>query len=261
MKPATTVGKVCRILSEFRNRPSMGVTELARRVDLFPSDVHRILNSLASFGFIEQNPANKTYRLGMGVMKLGLAVFQRNELREAARSLLQRLSEETAATAHLAIFDPRELDTFLTDQLDATGDVPFKPKYGAVAPAHCTALGKVIAASLDRHVALELVRKYGMPRATARTITSLPKLQEEWDRIHAQGYGLDLEETAEGACCIGAPVRDWSGSVVAAIGVSMAATQFSRYSEAQLAASVKHAAAELSAAAGHRALFDVANVS
>jgi IclR family transcriptional regulator, KDG regulon repressor len=253
MKPATTVGKVCRILAEFRSRPSMGVTEIARRVDLLPSDVHRILTSLASFGFIEQSPVNKTYRLGMGIMKLGLAVFQRNELREAARPLLQRLSEEMDATAHLAIFDARELDTFLTDQMDAAGEVPFKPRYGAVAPPHCTALGKVIAANLDRKVALELVAKYGMSRATARTITCLPTLELEWDRVHIQGYGVDLEETAEGACCIGAPVRDWSGAVIAAISVSMPATRFYRFPESQLAASVKHAAAELSIAAGHRA--------
>ena len=66
MKPATTVSKICRILAEFRSRPSMGVTELARRADLLPSDVHRILNSLAAYGLIEQNPTNKTYRLGMG---------------------------------------------------------------------------------------------------------------------------------------------------------------------------------------------------
>jgi len=230
----------------------MGVTEIARRVDLWPSDVHRILTSLASFGFIEQSPTNKTYRLGMGMMKLGLAVFQRNELREAARSLLQRLSEENDATAHLAIFDARELDTFLTDQMDATGEVPFKPRYGAVALPHSSALGKVIAANLDRKVALELVKKYGMAKSTARTITTLEMLEEEWDRIYAQGYGLDLEETAEGACCIGAPVRDWSGAVVAAISVSMPAGRFHRFPESQLAASVRHAAAELSAAAGHR---------
>src|SRR4051794_5332129 len=231
MKPATTVGKVCRILAEFRSRPSMGVTELARRVDLFPSDVHRILNSLASYGFIEQNPANKTYRLGMGIMKLGLTTFQRNELREAARSVLQRLSEETDATAHLAMFDPRELDTFLTDQMDAAGDVPFKPSYGAVAPPHCTALGKVIAANIERPVALELVRRHGMTKPTAHTITSLSALEAEWDRIRVQGYAVDLEETAEGGCCIGAPVRDWSGSVAAAISISMPASRFSRYPE------------------------------
>lgn len=253
MKPATTVSKVCRVLAEFRTRPSMGVTELARRANLLPSDAHRILTSLASYGFIEQNPENRTYRLGMGLMKLGLAVFQRNELREAARTLLQRLSQEIDATAHLAIFDGRELETFLTDQMDAAGEVPFKPRYGAMAPPHCSALGKVIAASLDRNVALEWVRKNGMARMTPHTITSLPDLEREWDRISARGYGLDLEETADGACCIGAPVRDWSGAAVAAISVSMPAARFAAFPETQLACLVKRAAAELSSAAGHRA--------
>ena len=92
-------------------------------------------------------------------MKLGLTVFQRNELREAARSLLQRLSEEMDATAHMAIFDARELDIFLAEQVDSTGEVPFKSKYGATASPHSTALGKAIAANLDRQVALDLVRR------------------------------------------------------------------------------------------------------
>lgn len=252
MKPATTVGKVCRILTEFRNRPSMGVTELARRVDLLPSDVHRILNSLVPYGFIEQNTANKTYRLGIGVMKLGLTAFQRNELREAASGVLHRLAESTEATAHLALFDVRELDTFLTDQAGGASRAPFRPRYGVVTPPHCTALGKVIAASLDRETALELVRKHGMVRATQHTITSLQKLQAEWDRISAQGYAVDSEETAEGACCIGAPVRDISGTVVAAISVSMPALRFFQMQESQLASEVRLAAAELSAAAPHR---------
>lgn len=249
MKPATTVGKVCRILTEFRNRPGMGVTEIARRVDLLPSDVHRILNSLVPYGFIEQNADTKTYRLGIGMMKLGLTAFQRNELREAASGVLQRLAEITEATAHLALFDSRELDTFLTDQAGGSNRAPFRPRYGAVTPPHCTALGKVIAAGLDRETALELVRKHGMVRATQHTITSLRKLEDEWDRIGIRGYAIDSEETAEGACCIGAPVRDSSGAVVAAVSVSMPALRFYEMQESDLAAKVRHAAAELSAAA------------
>ncbi len=252
MKPATTVSKVCRILSEFRAKPSMGVTELARRTDLLPSDVHRILNSLTTYGFIEKNQSNRTYRLGMGVMKIGLSVFQRNELREAARSLLQRLSAETEATAHMAIFDARELDIFLAEQIDSTDQVQFKPRYGATASPHSTALGKVIAANLDRQVAFQLVEKSGLPRWTARTITQLPRLEAEWSRTGFRGYGVDLEESAEGACCIGAPVRDSTGAVVAAISISMPATRFFRFPESELASVVKNTAAHLSYAAGQR---------
>ena len=252
MKPATTVSKVCRILAEFRSRPSMGVTELARRTDLLPSDVHRILNSLAPYGFIEQNPQNKTYRLGMGLMKLGLTVFQRNELREAARPLLQRLSEEMEATAHMAIFDCRELDIFLAEQIDYAGEVPFKPRYGATASPHSTALGKAIMANIDHDTARALLQKSGLTKATPNTITTIPQLEAELIRISSQGYGLDLEESAKGACCIGAPVRDWTGSAVAAISVSMPASRFYSLPEPQLAAIVKAAAAELSSSIGHR---------
>ena len=252
MKPATTVSKICRIMAEFRTRPSMGVTELARRADLLPSDVHRILNSLVTYGMIEQNPTNKTYRLGIGMMKLGLAALQRNGLREASRSLLQRLCEEMEATAHMAIFDARELDIFLAEQIDSPGEIPFKPKYGATASPHSTALGKAIAASLDRRTVLELIQKTGLPRWTAHTITQFSVLEAELARIFRQGYSLDLEESAEGACCLGAPVRDASGSVVAAVSISMPANRFYRFPEPQLASLVKGAAAELSAAACHR---------
>src|SRR4051794_12977478 len=116
MKPATTITKVCRVLSEFRNRPSMGVTDLARRTGLLPSDVHRILSSLQPYGFIDQNPETKTYRLGAGLLKLGLTVLQRSELCEKARPILKRLSDQVQATAHMAIFDSREVDIFLAEQ-------------------------------------------------------------------------------------------------------------------------------------------------
>ena len=98
MTPATTIGKVCRVLGEFRQRPSLGVTDLAQRTGQPPSDVHRILAPLKFCGFVERNPRTKTYRLGVGLMKPGLAAFQRNEPREAARPLVPRLSEEVEAT-------------------------------------------------------------------------------------------------------------------------------------------------------------------
>lgn len=251
MKPATSITKVCRVLSEFRIRPCLGVTDLARRTNLLPSDVHRILSSLKSYGFVEQNPQTKTYRLGVGLMKLGLTVFHRNELREAARPLLQRLSEQMAATAHLAIFDSRELDIFLAEQIDCSAESTFKPKLGAPTSAHCTALGKTIMATIDRGMALQLIERTGMPRWTMQTITRLSRLEVELDKSCRQGYALDLEESAKGACCIGVSVRDWTGATVGAISVSMAANRFYGSHEPNLVSPVMTAAAELSVAIGH----------
>lgn len=254
MKPATTISKVCRVLGEFRHRPCLGVTELARRTDLLPSDIHRILASLRHCGFVEQNPQTKTYRLGVGLMKIGLAAFQRNELREAARPLLLRLSEEVEATTHLAIFDPQEFDIFLADQFDSSAEIPFKANFGATAAAHCTALGKAIMANIDPNVALRYLEQKGTPRTAPNTITQLSVLESELRKTQHQGFSLDLEESAGGACCVGAPVRDWTGATVGAISVSMPSQRFYRLQPVTLTSAVRATALELSQIVGFQAV-------
>jgi DNA-binding IclR family transcriptional regulator len=251
MKPATSITKVCRVLAEFRSRPSLGVTDLARQTGLLPSDVHRILKSLQTYGFVDQNPNTKTYRLGAGLFKLGLSVLQRSTLCEQARPLLKRLSDQTEATAHMAIFDRRELDIFLADQVDFPAEIPFKSCLGAPANPTCTALGKTIMANLDRETVMLLLQKSGAPKTLRDAQLQLSRIESELQTINTQGYGLDLEESVKGACCLGAPVRDASGVTVGAISVSMKARRFYGCYESRLASQVKACAAELSAAIGY----------
>src|SRR3954451_11965313 len=95
MKPATTITKVCRVLEEVRSRPSIGVSDLASRTALLPSDVHRILTSLQYCGYIDQDPETKRYRLGCGLLKLGLIAGERMQLREAGRPIIPPVSGGT----------------------------------------------------------------------------------------------------------------------------------------------------------------------
>lgn len=245
-KPATTVTKVCRILSEFRGRPSLGVSELANRLDLLPSDVHRILSSLVAHGFIEQNPRTRTYRLGVSVVRLGLEAVHRNELPIAARPLLVKLAEEIDATTHMVVFDSRELEIFLAEQVDHKSETIFRVRYGALTNGHSTALGKTILANILPELAASFLSRSGLPEITRNTITEMPLLLEELARIARLGYAVDREETALGACCLAAPVRDAFGVVVAAISVSMSASRFYRAVETDLASTVIATARELS---------------
>jgi IclR family transcriptional regulator, KDG regulon repressor len=253
MKPATTITKVCRVLEEFRSRPSIGVSDLARRTDLLPSDVHRILTSLQYCGYIDQDPETKRYRLGCGLLKLGLIAGERIRLRAASRPLLQRISEELDATALLAMFDRRELEVFLVEQIDCPGESFLKPGLGSPSGPHCTALGKTIMACMDRETTLRAVNKSGMPRMTSHTITDMAVLEDEFAKIRQQGYSTDHEESIKGACCLAAPVRDHTGAVVAAISASLMTDHFFRKNESRLASVVKSAAAELSASIGYEA--------
>ncbi len=250
MKPATTVAKVCRILAEFRNRPSLGVTDLARRTELLPSDVHRILASLRQFGYIDQDLETKRYRVGSGLLRLGLTAFQQNVLHANGGPILRRLSKRLDAATHLAMFDQRECEVFLIDQVDPGFKPLFEVKLGATENVHASALGKTIMASLDQETILRTLDRDGLKRTTGRTITSLEALEIEFQLIRQRGYALDREECMEGACCIAAAVRDCMGVVIGAISASMEAERFYALNQARLASQITAAAAELSSALG-----------
>ena len=250
MKPATTVVKVCRIMDQFRDRSAFGLTDLARRTQLLPSDVHRILTSLKTDGYISQDPETRQYRLGLAVMRLGLAAFQRSVLPEKARPELVRLSQETEATTHLGVLDERELEVVLVDQVDVLPKNTFRPHLGASERLHCTALGKPILASMNRHLMLYALEKRGLAKSTRHTITDVATLERQFQQVRQQGYAVDREECTEGLCCLGCPVRDYTGAVVGAISVSMPTAQFLIWEESHLAACVKAAGAAVSSSLG-----------
>ena len=228
----------------------MGITELAAETGLLPSDVHRILTSLESFGFIEQDGHTKKYHLGLELLKLGHTVLERLEVREIGRPLLRRLAEKGEATANMAIFDSQQLEILFVEQIDSPNEVQIRARIGAPANPHCTGLGKTITAFLDADTARRLLKKNGMRKRTSHTITDAAELEREFVTIRAQSYAVDREEAVEGACCLVAPVRDHTGAVLAAISVSMMATRFYRWAEPDLAAIVKSFAAKFSSTLG-----------
>jgi IclR family transcriptional regulator, KDG regulon repressor len=246
MKPATTVTKVCRVLGEFKHRPSLGITDLARRLELFPSDIHRILTSLQIYGYVEQNPETKRYQLGTGLLRLGITTFQRNVVQEKGRVILSRLAKQLNAATHLAMFDVAECEVFLLDQVDFSPEPIFKAQPGATTLAHSTALGKTILAEMDPQTFKRVLDRTGLRKSTKWTITDLPTLEIELQLIRQRGFAVDREESAEGACCIGCPVRNCTGIVIGAIGASMRANHFQALNLNRLASHVDAAAAELS---------------
>jgi IclR family KDG regulon transcriptional repressor len=253
MKPSTTVTKVCRILAEFRNRPSLGVSDLARRTNLLPSDVHRILASLKPFGYIEQDAETKRYRLGYGLMRLGLTSFQQNILHSNGGPILTRLSERLEAATHLAVFDQHECEVFRIGQVDLASKSLFEARLGATENFHSSALGKIIMAYLDRETILRVLERKGLKRITGRTITNFEALEIEFQTIRQRGYALDREECIEGACCIASGVRDCTGAVIGALSASMEANRFYSSNQASLASQVTSAATQLSSALGFEA--------
>ncbi len=251
MKPATTVTKVCRILDQFKNRPSLGITDLARSLQMLPSDVHRIVSSLQLYGYVQQNPETKRYHLGAGLLRLSLTSLQRNIFQEKGRAVLIRLSARLDAATHLGLLDTGRCEVFVAYQVDNVALDVFKSHLGSTAAMHSTALGKTIMAGLDAETFQRALERCGLPKSTGKTITEIPALEKELELIRQRGYATDYEESAEGACCIGSPLRNCTGMVIGAISASMKASRFRAMDQNRLASVVNAAAEELSGMLGY----------
>lgn len=228
----------------------LGGTELAARLDLHKSTGHRLLAVLQRNRYVERNPVNGKYRLGWKLIDLGMTAISRMDVRELARPELERLMEETGETAHLGVLQQGEVVSVANVQSHRSLRTP--ATVGQQSPAHCSSQGKVMLAQLSQGDLRKFVQAYGLKAYTGSTLTRIAALRAELERVREQGYALDSEELEEGLNCIGAPVRDHSGAVVAAISIAGPASRLSSRRMPALVHSVTCAASRLSVSLGYR---------
>lgn len=231
--------------------PELGVTELADRLGLHKSTVHRFMVNLDAAGLVERNPRSGRYRLGLRIFELGGLVMQQMNLWDEALPFLEGLVHDTGETGHLAVLDGGE--AIYIERVEARRALRVPSAIGRGYPAHATNLGKVLLADLAPERVEEIVTERGLAAYTPHTITDLDRLASELERIRALGYAVDNEEYDEGLRCIGAPVRDHSGHVVAAVGIGGPVTRITPDRVDELAEVVMTAARGLSRRLGaHR---------
>lgn len=228
----------------------LGGAELAARLDLHKSTAHRLLAVLERNCYVEKSPGNGKYRLGWKLIDLGMRAVSRMDVRELARPELERLSEETGETAHLGVLQKGEVVSVANVQSRRSLRTP--ATVGQRSPAHCTSQGKVMLAHLSQQDLRDFVRTYGLKAYTGNTLTRFAALRAELERVRRQGYAVDNEEFEEGLKCVGAPVRDHSGTVVGAISIAGPASRLGRDRVPALVHSVTSAASRLSVSLGYR---------
>jgi len=239
------IERAVAILNAFSvDEPELGVTEVAERVGLHKSTVHRFMVNLDAAGLVERNPRTGRYRLGLHIFELGGLVMQQMNLWDEALPFLESLVRDTGETGHLAVLDGGE--AIYIERVEARRALRVPSAIGRGYPAHATNLGKVLLADLPRERVTEIVAERGLAAYTPNTITDLAELEAELERIRECGYAIDDEEYDEGLRCIGAGVRDHSGHVVSALGIGGPVTRITPARVEELAGLVMAAASGLS---------------
>jgi DNA-binding IclR family transcriptional regulator len=226
------------------------LVELTQTLGLHKSTTHRLLMALESTRLVERDASTGKYRLGSKLLELGMRVAARLKLPEAARPYLERLSHQSSETAHVGVLRGSEVVSIANCEGQHTLRMP--ATVGTISPGHCTSLGKAMLAFLREEEAKETVLQRGLKGYTRNTITQLSALKAEWQKVRECGFAVDDEEFEQGLKCIGAPVRDSSGRVIAAISIAGAAFRLKDDRIPALARAVKQAASDLSRDLGYR---------
>jgi DNA-binding IclR family transcriptional regulator len=237
----STVRKAMAVISAFSyGEPVLGVSEIARRLGMGKSTVHRILATLQADGYVERT-ADERYRLSIRMYEIGLQVAASSELRQLVHPALEQLRNESRETAHLAVLSGT--DVVYLDRLESPHMIRLFTQVGRRRAAHATSSGKVLLA-FGTPADVDTVVAGGMPRLGPRTITTRPLLEQSLEQVRLDGYAISVEESARGVSSVAAPVFDGDGQCVGAVSVAgpitrMPANQLDHFVRLVLAASAR----------------------
>ncbi|WP_158557918.1 IclR family transcriptional regulator [Spongiactinospora gelatinilytica] len=220
--PVGSVDRALLILQEI-GKHSRGITldELATRIGLPKSSLHRLLGALKHRGFAAQPETGGPYFLGTEMLATAFRFYETMDLRTLVRPLLLRLGEEFAETVHMATLDGGEV--VYLDKVEAIRSITMTSVIGGRNSAHCTGVGKALLAwTYPTDEALRAwADRYGpLGTRTRNTITNPAKLATHLDQVRQRGYALDLEENEPGVRCVAAPVFMGRSAPVAAVSVT-----------------------------------------
>jgi DNA-binding IclR family transcriptional regulator len=239
-----------RLLKAFsEEQVEIGISDLARRLGVAKSTVHRLAVTLCADGMLEQNPDTGKYRLGIALFRLGSLVRQRMSISSEARPLLRELRAKVNETVHLAVLDGSEI--MYVFNLESTQAIRMRSDVGVRKPAYCTAEGQVILAFQPAEV-IDRVMRERLPARTPQTITDPDALKKVFETIRQRGCAIEDEESEIGMRCIAAPLRNDAGEVVAAIGLAGPVSRLSKKALASFIPHVIETAAAISGRLGHR---------
>lgn len=198
-------------------KDGLGITAIARATGLSKSTVHRITATLAERGYVEHESAGN-YRLGLKYIEIASFYINRLELQTESRPYLWEITTQLGLTAHLGILDAYEV--IYVEKLDVFPSIRLYSQIGYRVPAYCSSLGKCLLSGLSSEQLETVMANCFFERFTEHTITSLFELKKQLRQIRTQGWAMDDEEHDKGHRCIGSPIYDYRGDVIAAVSAS-----------------------------------------
>jgi DNA-binding IclR family transcriptional regulator len=211
-----TVQKALNLLEALvRSGQPRRLTELSRELGLTKPNVYRLLSTLSTLGYVKKDPVSSLYSPTLKLWEMGSMLVRDVDLVSVAGPRLRKLCAETHESVQLSVFDSGFV--VYVDKVDSQQPLKAITTIGSRVPASATSTGKAMLAWLGPEALDQAVGQ--IKRFTPLTMTRRKDLEKDLEETRLRGFAINRGEFRVGVCGIGAPVRDRSGAVVAAIGV------------------------------------------
>jgi DNA-binding IclR family transcriptional regulator len=246
-----SLGRAFGMLEAIARRPEgMSLVELAREASLHNSTAFHLVRTMVALGYVRQDADSKRYTIGRQLFALAAGAHDEANLVFAAGPILKDLARVTGEACHIALRVGDEVVT--VSKSEGPSAIRMAERVGAVRPAYCTAIGKALLAAQPSSQIAEYLARVPLRRLTPNTIVERAALLRELEGVRAAGYAVDDAEFNAEARCIAAPVRDFTGHVVATMGISGPVWRVTIESVPRLARVVVEHADRLSRELGYR---------
>lgn len=218
---ASSVQALDRALSLLRRVASaegLTLTQIAAKEGLAPSSAHRLLTTLAAHGFVEADPVDQTWAIGVEAFRVGQGFHRRHKAAQVGRPIMRDLMEETGETANLGIFESGEV--VFVAQVESTEPIRAFFRAGERRAAHASGIGKALLAEMPRERVERVIRDKGLVAYTEATLSDPARLFRDLEAIRSRGWAVDDEERNRGMRCIAAAIFDENGEAVAGLSIS-----------------------------------------
>lgn len=226
----------------------LGITEIARRLNLNKTTVHRIVNGILKRGYVEKTEQG-LYRMGLKCVAIASVRLGNLELSTEARPFLAYLTNTLRQSSHLAILDGT--DAVYIDKVEVTKNIRLYSEIGKRIPVYCSALGKALLLDKSPAQVEAILARCDYKNYTKNTLTTMESVMAEIEEGRRTGWTIDDEEHDRGIRCFAAPIYDYTGRIIAAISSSASTFFYTEARQQEITSLVKETAAQISIRMGY----------
>lgn len=221
-----SLGRGLAVIRSFdAEHPRRTLSDVAKATDLTRATARRFLLTLVELGYVRSDGA--LFWLTPRVLELGYSYLSSITLPDVAGPHLESLAKQVHESTSVSILDGA--DVVYIARVPVSRIMTVSINIGTRFPAYATSMGRVLVAGLSDTELDDYLATITLAPLTGRTIITVDGLRKELAKVRADGYCVVDQELEEGLRSLAAPIRDHTGTVIAAVNIS---TQAARYSAA-----------------------------